>query len=257
MRPGRRLLERAEQRLARAPPSPAAWSERDEVGAVVDRDLRLAGDERRDVARRRRRRPRRGRRGPPPRSARRARRRCRPASRAGSRRTARSGAAGHQRAHEVRRLGRHVQARGDAHAVERALGVEALADRAQDGHLPVGPLDAGGAGVGEARGRRRGWPSAGSLARGAAAARTSATMSSTISSSSRPPRASERQVSKATAWETAAATRTRRCPRSGRPLSSTPAIAVSSSCIGAPAGASVATYGSSRSTLATIGSPSR
>ena len=46
-----------------------------------------------------------------------------------------------QRAHQVRGLARDVQARGDAVARERLLGREALADRGQDRHLPVGPLD--------------------------------------------------------------------------------------------------------------------
>jgi hypothetical protein len=48
-----------------------------------------------------------------------------------------------QRAHEVRRLGGHVQARPDGHALKRPLDGEALRDRAQHGHLRVGPLDAG------------------------------------------------------------------------------------------------------------------
>ena len=43
---------------------------------------------------------------------------------------------------EVRGLGRHVQARGDAVAGQRLLALEALADRGQHRHLPVGPLDA-------------------------------------------------------------------------------------------------------------------
>ena len=51
-------------------------------------------------------------------------------------------AAGLERAHEVGRLGRHVQARADAQAVERPVALEALADQAQDGHLALGPLDA-------------------------------------------------------------------------------------------------------------------
>ena len=50
-------------------------------------------------------------------------------------------AAGLERAHQVRRLGRHVQARRDAVAGERLLGLEPLADRGQHRHLPVGPLD--------------------------------------------------------------------------------------------------------------------
>ena len=46
-----------------------------------------------------------------------------------------------QRAGEVRRLGRHVQARGDAVPGERLLALEALADRREHRHLPVGPRD--------------------------------------------------------------------------------------------------------------------
>ncbi len=51
------------------------------------------------------------------------------------------GAAGLERAHQVRRLGRDVQAGGDAVPGERLLGGEALADRRQHRHLPVGPHD--------------------------------------------------------------------------------------------------------------------
>ena len=61
------------------------------------------------------------------------------------------GAAGDERAHEVGRLGGDVQARRHRDAVERALVGQALADRAQDGHLGVGPFDAR-----PARGRERG-----------------------------------------------------------------------------------------------------
>ena len=50
-------------------------------------------------------------------------------------------AAGLERAHQVGGLGGHVQAGGDAVAGERLLPLEALADRLQDRHLPVGPLD--------------------------------------------------------------------------------------------------------------------
>ena len=57
---------------------------------------------------------------------------------------------GLERAHQVGRLGRDVQARPDAQAIERALALEALADQAQDGHLPFRPLDAADAFVGEA-----------------------------------------------------------------------------------------------------------
>ena len=52
------------------------------------------------------------------------------------------GAAGDQRAHEVGGLGGDVQAGADAHALERLLLLEALADGAQDRHVHVGPLDA-------------------------------------------------------------------------------------------------------------------
>ena len=61
------------------------------------------------------------------------------------------GAPGDERAHEVGGLGGDVQARRHRDALERALVGEALADRAQDGHLGVGPFDAR-----PARGRERG-----------------------------------------------------------------------------------------------------
>ena len=51
------------------------------------------------------------------------------------------GAARLQRPHEVRGLGRDVEAGGDAVAVQRLLPLEALADRGEHRHLPVGPLD--------------------------------------------------------------------------------------------------------------------
>ena len=51
------------------------------------------------------------------------------------------GAAGGERLHQVGRLGGHVQAGGHLHAVERLLGPEALADRAEDRHLALRPLD--------------------------------------------------------------------------------------------------------------------
>ena len=47
-----------------------------------------------------------------------------------------------QRAHEVGGLGGDVQAGADAQARERPLPLEALADEAQDRHLPLRPLDA-------------------------------------------------------------------------------------------------------------------
>ena len=59
-------------------------------------------------------------------------------------------AAGLERAHQVGRLGRDVEARPDAQAVERPLALEPLADEAQDGHLALGPLDAADALGGEA-----------------------------------------------------------------------------------------------------------
>ena len=46
-----------------------------------------------------------------------------------------------ERAREVGGLGRDVQAGGDAVAGERLLALEALADRREHRHLPVGPLD--------------------------------------------------------------------------------------------------------------------
>jgi len=51
------------------------------------------------------------------------------------------GAARLERAGKVRRLGRHMQARGDAVAGERLLALEALADRREHRHLPVSPVD--------------------------------------------------------------------------------------------------------------------
>ena len=53
------------------------------------------------------------------------------------------GARGHKSAHEVRRLGGHVHARADAHALQRALLGEALADAGEHRHVAVGPQDAG------------------------------------------------------------------------------------------------------------------
>ena len=52
------------------------------------------------------------------------------------------GAARLERAHQVRRLRRDVQAGRHAVARERPLALEALPDRPQHGHVPVGPLDA-------------------------------------------------------------------------------------------------------------------
>ena len=51
------------------------------------------------------------------------------------------GSARLERAHEVGRLGRDVEAGADAQAVERPVTLETLADEAQDGHLALGPLD--------------------------------------------------------------------------------------------------------------------
>ena len=59
-------------------------------------------------------------------------------------------AAGLERAHQVGRLGRDVEAGADAQAVERPLALEALADEAQDGHLALRPFDATDALGGEA-----------------------------------------------------------------------------------------------------------
>ena len=56
-----------------------------------------------------------------------------------------------KRAHQVRSLGGHVQAGRDPVAGERLLGLEALADRGEHRHLPVGPLDPAYALGGEAR----------------------------------------------------------------------------------------------------------
>ena len=50
-------------------------------------------------------------------------------------------AAGLKRPHEVRSLGRDVEARGDAMAGQRLLTLESFPDRREDRHLPVGPLD--------------------------------------------------------------------------------------------------------------------
>ncbi len=51
------------------------------------------------------------------------------------------GAAGLQRPHQVRGLARHVQAGRDPVAGERLLGLEAVADRREHRHVPVGPGD--------------------------------------------------------------------------------------------------------------------
>ena len=53
--------------------------------------------------------------------------------------------AGLQRPHEVRGLGRDVEARPDPQPVERPLTREAFPDQPQDRHLPFGPFDAPGA----------------------------------------------------------------------------------------------------------------
>ena len=52
------------------------------------------------------------------------------------------GAAGLERAHEIGRLGRDVQTRPDADALERPVALEPFADQAQHGHLALGPFDA-------------------------------------------------------------------------------------------------------------------
>jgi hypothetical protein len=59
------------------------------------------------------------------------------------------GAAGLERAHQVGGLGGDVQARRDAVAGERLLPLEALPDRGQHRHLPIGPFDAAHALCGE------------------------------------------------------------------------------------------------------------
>ena len=51
------------------------------------------------------------------------------------------GAAGLERPHQVGGLGRDVEAGADPEAGQRLLALEALADQAQDGHLALGPLD--------------------------------------------------------------------------------------------------------------------
>ena len=51
------------------------------------------------------------------------------------------GAAGLERAGQVGRLGRHVQAGRHPHAGQRLLGREPLADGPQHGHVALGPLD--------------------------------------------------------------------------------------------------------------------
>ena len=51
-------------------------------------------------------------------------------------------AAGLQRQHEVRRLGRDVQARADANALERFLDFEAVADLREHRHVGSRPRDA-------------------------------------------------------------------------------------------------------------------
>ncbi len=71
-------------------------------------------------------------------------------------------AAGLERAHQVGGLGRDVEARADAQAIERPVALEALADQAQDGHLALGPLDppdafGGEAEVGDVVGERMCW----------------------------------------------------------------------------------------------------
>ncbi len=60
------------------------------------------------------------------------------------------GAAGLERPHEVGGLGRDVEAGADPQAGERPLALEALADEAQDRHLALGPLDPADALGGEA-----------------------------------------------------------------------------------------------------------
>jgi hypothetical protein len=61
------------------------------------------------------------------------------------------GTTGGERPHEVRGLGRHVQARADTDAVQRLLGLEALPDGGQHRHLAIRPLDAAPALCGQAQ----------------------------------------------------------------------------------------------------------
>jgi len=49
--------------------------------------------------------------------------------------------AGLERAHEVGRLGRHVQTGRNTHSLQRAFFGEALTDQAKHGHLPFRPFD--------------------------------------------------------------------------------------------------------------------
>ena len=72
------------------------------------------------------------------------------------------GATGLERPHQVGGLGRDVEAGADAQAVERPVALEALADEAQDGHLALGPFDpsdalGGEAEVGDVVGRGPWW----------------------------------------------------------------------------------------------------
>jgi hypothetical protein len=124
----------------------ALVQEREEVGAVVERDLRPAADQRAHV----------GRVGVGALAAaavdlRLLRERGGDVVLRGQRvggGERRVGPARDQRADEVGRLRRDVQAGGHAHARERSLRGEPLADRAQDRHLRVRPFD-----TGETRGR--------------------------------------------------------------------------------------------------------
>jgi hypothetical protein len=61
------------------------------------------------------------------------------------------GPAGGERADEAAGLRRHMEAGADPQPGERLLLREPLADRPQDGHLPVRPRDARPAGLGQAR----------------------------------------------------------------------------------------------------------
>ena len=112
-----------------------------EVGAVVEGDLRVAGGQRRHVA---------GDRVGALASDRadldapghqRGRHVVLRGQRVG-RAQAHAGAAFGQRGDEVRGLGRDVQAGRDTHALQRPLGGEAAADRAQHRHLALRPGDA-------------------------------------------------------------------------------------------------------------------
>ena len=109
------------------------------------------------------------------------------------------GAAGLERAHQVGGLGRDMEARADAQAVERPVALEALADEAQDGHLALRPFDAadalgGEAEVGHVVGRER----AGGGHRGSVSLRVNRRRSGAARSGQGEPRRWTRRSSKRT-----------------------------------------------------------